>query len=393
MLIECSISNCLIFIPFIFPIFFQIEAYINKEYIKQDNKPFKLFRYFLSHIFAIIFIIIIKCRSKPGRYSSINNSLLKKRKENKRSSIWINPLDIQQKKLKIGKKIKSVLFLIILSIISILSNVYNKNFKKNEFEHGKLSIGIFFEIIHFVVLSMIILNEKLYIHHNFSLWIISFTLLILTISFIITEKEETILKALLFYFLIALFYCSYDVLGKKYMLLYFISPYTVMLYIGLIGCFILIIYDIITYFHYKEWSGIIICFGKNISFKFVFIFLGDIFLQFIWNLGIWLTIYFFNPCYFIISELISEGIYFYFFDLPNHKNDSKYSWINIILYSVSYFINIVASLVFNEIIIINCFGLNEFTKKKIRERERLETLSTFNNVIDRDSRNMFNSIN
>ena len=385
MLIECSIKNCLIFIPFIFPVFFQLEYLINKKFIQYDNIIFKVFRYYLSYTLSIICLLIIKCRSKPGRNSTLNNELLNSRNRNRKNSIWINPLDIEQKKLKKGKKIRSIFFLLILSIIGIISNLFHEKYKAG-IEIGKQSIGIFFEIINFIVLSMIILNVKIYSHHKFSLGIISFTLLILTISFIIYTDEDKIIKALWFYFLNAFFYCLYDVLGKKYMLLYFHSPYNTMLYIGLINSCILIIYDVISFIYFKEYNGIIKGFQENFNFSFVYIFSGIIFLEFLWNLGIWLTIYFFNPCYFIISESISETIY-YIFDLLIYGNKNNFSLFNIILYSISYFINIISSLIFNEIIIINCFGLSQFTKKKIEERERLDTLIAFKRIIN--SKNSF----
>ena len=385
MLIECSIKNCLIFIPFIFPVFFQLEYLINKKFIQYDNIIFKVFRYYLSYTLSIICLLIIKCRSKPGRNSTLNNELLNSRNRNRKNSIWINPLDIEQKKLKKGKKIRSIFFLLILSIIGIISNLFHEKYKAG-IEIGKQSIGIFFEIINFIVLSMIILNVKIYSHHKFSLGIISFTLLILTISFIIYTDEDKIIKALWFYFLNAFFYCLYDVLGKKYMLLYFHSPYNTMLYIGLINSCILIIYDVISFIYFKEYNGIIKGFQENFNFSFIYIFSGIIFLEFLWNLGIWLTIYFFNPCYFIISESISETIY-YIFDLLIYGNNNNFSLFNIILYSISYFINIISSLIFNEIIIIDSFGLSQFTKKKIEERERLDTLIAFKRIIN--SKNSF----
>ena len=119
-----------------------------------------------------------------------------------------------------------------------------------------------------------------------------------------------------YYFIYAFLYSLYDVLGKKYTNLYFDSPYNIMLKIGLIMSIMLIIYDIILYYYFEDYrgkySGIIVGFKTNLdkldkSFIFFFI---SIFFEFLFNAGIWLTIYYFNPCYFIISELISECILF-----------------------------------------------------------------------------------
>lgn len=393
MLIELSISNCLIFIPFIFPIFYRIVSYINDKYINEFIF-FKLFRYYLSHTMSIIFIIIIKCRTKPGRYSSVNK-LISKKNKSRNNSIWINPLDIVQKKLKKGQKRKSIYFLILLLIISFISNFSHQKFKKYKMKYGKQSIYILFEIFFFILFSMLILHDKLYNHQLFSFGVISFTLLIVIIYLIIDLDEKIILNAIWYYFINSLFYGLYDVLGKKYMNLYFDSPYNIMLKIGLILCIILIIYDITLYYYVNDnsgkYSGIILGFKNNTNILdisdnsnkdkkfFYFIFSLSLILEFLYNVGIWLTIYFFNPCHFIISELTSEFIYFIYDLIVSSDEKNK---IEIILFSASYTINIISSLVFNEIIIINYFGLSKFTKKRIKERERLDTLFAFNNYID-----------
>ena len=51
--------------------------------------------------------------------------------------------------------------------------------------------------------------------------------------------------------------------------------------------------------------------------------------------------------------------------------------------------NIISSLIFTEIIIINIKGLGYYTKKKINERERLDTLFTFK--LARETTNTLNS--
>ena len=65
----------------------------------------------------------------------------------------------------------------------------------------------------------------------------------------------------------------YDVLKKKYMNIYFYTPYFIMVTIGFINSFILLIYDIITYYSNPEISGIIIGFNNNINI------ISDVFLS------------------------------------------------------------------------------------------------------------------
>ena len=154
-----------------------------------------------------------------------------------------------------------------------------------------------------------------------------------------------------------------------------LGEYNIMFEIGIIITILLLIYDIIAYFFFKDNSGIIIGFQENINeFKYILLFILSIILEFSWNLGIWLTIYYLTPCHFIISESISEYIYYtfdYYFFKDEKEND--YYIYDIILYSFCYIINIFSSLIFNEIIILNFFGLDYYTKKRIQERGREDT--------------------
>ena len=152
------------------------------------------------------------------------------------------------------------------------------------------------------------------------------------------------------------------------------SPYFMMFIIGVVNTSLLIIYDIFAYNFNREISGIIIGFQENItSVGNFFGFILDIILNFFWNLGIWLTIYFFTPCHFFICEYINE--YFRFMK-DNNSSSGFYSTPNIVIFSFLYCINFFFFLVFNEVIILNFCNLDYNTKKRIRGRMKLEDSST-----------------
>ena len=166
-----------------------------------------------------------------------------------------------------------------------------------------------------------------------------------------------------------------DVLGKLYMVKFFISPYLFMFLIGSINSILLLIYDFFAYFINPDVSGIIIGFQNNIlSVGDVFLFILDLMVQCIWNLGIWLTVYYFTPCHYFISEYISE--YVYYMITAVEKNEGFYSTVNIVIFSISYFINFLCGLFFNEVLILNLFGLDYNTKKRIEERLQKENEET-----------------
>ncbi len=60
MLVEFSDLNFKILILFIHPVFIKIQDEVKKLYLKDNNFLSKTFKYFASHIFAFIPLLIIK---------------------------------------------------------------------------------------------------------------------------------------------------------------------------------------------------------------------------------------------------------------------------------------------------------------------------------------------
>lgn len=170
-----------------------------------------------------------------------------------------------------------------------------------------------------------------------------------------------------------------------------------MFWLGLLASSLLLFYDIIAYFANPSVSGIIIGFRDNINNAGdFFLFLVDLLVEYIWNLGIWLVIYYFTPCHYFIPEYISE--YFYYMlkvTDEDNKTNNFYSNVNCILFSICFILNIIFILIFNEVIILNFWKLDYNTNKRIKEREKGEFRNTnrelgimeddTNDSFDRDS--------
>ena len=174
-----------------------------------------------------------------------------------------------------------------------------------------------------------------------------------------------------------------------------------MLIIGFVIGFILISIAIIRYLVVSE-SQIFQGFYDNIiskdSTKYIFFFLADIISQFIFNLGLWITVYYFTPCHTIISENMMEILYF-IYDFKYNKdywNKNKFHW-NFWLLPIVLILNLICSLIFNEIIILKFCGLDFYTKIRIQERVRQESDLMIYNVDktteNESSRNSFSSEN
>ena len=380
MWIEFSEFNIKLLIPLIFPVFKRLQDFEKKSYIIKDNQLFKTFRYFTSYILSFVFLIIIYLRTRKKNSEEIEK---KETLENRITlsqsmSISISSNTIEDLKIKNTKKmkIKSYLFLALLCAMGLFCYFFRYFFEKDEYRNAKQSIGIFFDIAGYIILSYLILKQKLYLHSYVTMGIIGFILLILFIISTFYIEGEYILKSFVYYFCYSLSFVLYDILKKKYMILFFNTPYFMMLVIGIVNVIFALIYDVIAYNVDDDgnYEGIITGLRLNVTTAgSFFLMVLEIFLQFFWNLGIWLTIYYLTPCHYFISEYISE--YLYYMENANNSNgDEFYSTVNIVLFSISYFINFFCCLVFNEVIILNFCGMDYNTKKRIKERTSNERM-------------------
>ena len=156
----------------------------------------------------------------------------------------------------------------------------------------------------------------------------------------------------------------------------------------------MLLYDIIAFFVNREVSGVIEGFADNVNnVKSVFLFIVDLIFLFISNLGIFWTIYYYTPFYLIISEFISELLNYYI-QLIQYKQGSHieegnflFDQYNIAIFSVIFFINLICSLIFNEIIILKFCKLEHYTKKYIKERASSDASSLLTEEFSSTSEN------
>ena len=167
-------------------------------------------------------------------------------------------------------------------------------------------------------------------------------------------------------------YALFNTLEKYYFNTYMGSPYHLMFFVGLISLCIIVPYEIITVLAASKdelYNGIF--YQIELNFKsnklYPLIFIGDIISAFFWVAGIHLTVYFFTPCHFITSEAISQILS----TLIGNTLKERTITIKIIIYAL-FGIIFLASLIYNEVFIINFWDLGKNTKKHIIERERIE---------------------
>jgi hypothetical protein len=378
--IEISIQNYKLIFIFIFPVFGVAHNRMRDKYLFSYHEYFNILIYYISYTLSFIPLIIYlilnrqKARERLSIQSlkSINDDLEIK------GDMVTKQLTQEEKKQKKINLIRTIIFFIVLCSISLAYNHFNfESFVE------KKTIGLAYKIPEYFLLSYFILRYKYHIHHYIPLIINTLSLIAKYILTIIqAEAQEYIGKHVWFYFLFSFTFCTLLVIGKYYMDKYEKPPYLIMFIIGIVMGFILISIAIIKYLVTSD-CQIFTGFSENVnSTESILWFLGDVFTQFLYNLGFWITVYYFTPCHTIISENIMEIMY-YIYDYKGNEAywiDNKFYW-NFWLMPVILVINFICSLIFNEIIILKFCKLDYYTKIRIQERERKDS-QKMNMLID-----------
>ena len=331
---------------------------------------------FLAHITGglLYFISSIRSETEKTRYEAKNEN------EQGRKSLRL----IYNK--KIIKKNKLTISIIIFIISFIFTFPYIREIVySNEFEFEERLYYLFFVPI----LSKIILKKGIFRHQLSSLFISFLGFIIFFIPFFIEIKNndlKEILIANIFTLIEAIFHSLYLVLTKYLMHYYYLSPFLCILLIGVIG-FVLSILGFI----------IVSIFKKNNIFYDAFILLKDMEIKYyilllfiyiiicIYHIFIFLVIFYFSPILSCISDIVNPLFSMIFEALM----DNDYKTIHLILKSFGYILILFAAFIYNEIIILNFCGCNEYTSICIKERGNEELHSIRNSESDAQSEENF----
>ena len=104
MFIEFGEINKKLLILIIYPIFIQLRKFIKKQI--NDNHFFDLFRFYFIYLLSIIFVLIIKHRSRSSITTVKSHSSKEIIYNEVNNPVWVNPLKIQEENLLKEKKIK-----------------------------------------------------------------------------------------------------------------------------------------------------------------------------------------------------------------------------------------------------------------------------------------------
>ena len=335
--------------PFLSPIFIFIREILLEHAKGKTSGIRKILQYEfndgLMHSACILLYIIIYYRTR--RAKNFNEDY----KKFKIKSISSNDKKRTTNKLK-------VCFIIITIAIG-----YNNYISSKMLLKGKTIFEIrIYHVIFNTIFCKIILGYEIYRHQLFSLILILIGWIFISIPIFLKFTTKDIYYNILFLFG-ALFYPLYLVLLKYIIENYYISVYLDMFFIGII---LLVISTILTIINssmvYSNLSDLINIFDFAYDKLLIFLaFASGTIVKYIFCV----IIVNFSPNIFVLTNVISS-IITWIYNVGYKKNPDTTS--NIIFLSIGYFIILVSCLIYNEIIILNFFGLNKNTIYNINER-------------------------
>ena len=328
----------------IFPIISGISHFIY-NFIFSKKKPEFLNYPFLISIgssfdmcFSLILLIISNKRSKKVIKNEQYNETIKK------------------------KRIQKMLFISAIAIMDFSQTIFSCFALKSK---SPLNFRIldFFTIC---IFAFFMLKIQFYKHQNFC--IIIFIIIALTSIIKQIPQVKGNIVRIISDFILEMSFCFAIILDKYVMEYKFCSPYELCFYHGFI-CLILYGFTFIVFIIFKN-SKYLNDFSEyynNINNKETIIILAYMVFNFIYNISIFITNSNLNPFYILFTLIIRE--------IEVIILDPKNNWelyINIVMI-ISLFLT---TIIFNEIIEINCFGLEKNTIKNMERFASCESISS-----------------
>ena len=380
--INCNISFIYVLIYWLLEIFVRLIMYYKWEYFKISDDAAETEYMFLiypsiSKLFSGILIIYINCVvSKKSGYKN----------KNKVKLIYKNP---------IGKKTKyyylKLLFISFLEILSYSFYFIFFLFMKGENENisSKTAKDVFtlLDIIIRYILSIIILKIKIFKHHIWSIFaiIIGFFLIVpFDICDVYFEEEINNVVASIYIGVISLksvFYPLENTYVKKFFNEFYVLPEYLLFSIGVVEVIIFLIITPILY------ALNVLKFNFNFGTEIVTMTIIYIFTKAVREYILIKFIYLFSSQFvaFLIISLPISGSIMDIINFIRTKDKSQipvYAYISFPFELISLGFIIFGTLMYDEIIIVNKFGLNFNVKKGIIERALIDTKSTIPEEIE-----------
>ena len=324
-----------------------------------------------SNLFIVFLFCIEKIRAKK------NNMKIEKVEKIKKEELIYN------KRYFVG--LRKLLKLIILTstfnfipriIIFFLFYFVNDD-SKFGYSPVMSSVSIFY-ILATSLLSRIFFSSYFYKHHFVSLAINIFGLIINAIIDIRNLNKKYNLILFVINMAGTISYSLASISGK--FLLTYVTPYALQLYIGLVQIVYLGILFIPLFFIERNGENIFVNFFDVLDgYKIILLYIGVMIFICCYGVFIWIIINKFSPNDYALSMMVENMIdkLFEYVLKPETFTDNIFiSIIQIII----FILLIIGICIHNEIIVINKWGLNDYTKSNIAMKGELELLEANNTM-------------
>lgn len=308
----------------------------------------------------------------------------------------------QEEKLKVSKRMYLYLFILCLFNLfayclpmiemddnKMLNKQLNEKLRMLNIQlNGELK---FIKILFISLLCKLVFSHKLY-RHQISAMVLILIGMVINLSTLLILKIDLIqyddpLKAIGL-FLLCFIISSIQIVGEKYLFnKYKISPYDLMFYEGLFGVFFLSISEGFLYYFTCP-NFISECnHGDHYNITFDFITLFQKKQYFLLYILLWLlcnayinyfgrqAVFYYSPTTESISDALGGIVFFIYikFIYVRFTPPRDDSFIESLIPFIGYFFIILGSLMYNEIIILYVFGLEENTMKEVSKRAGEDT--------------------
>jgi hypothetical protein len=366
-----------------------------------SNKFFNIYIFTISNLMSAVLFCIVKVRSRRKNKKLKKQELsLRPKKDSQTSSKTMNLELIYEKKSPVNKcKLLRRTFVVSVADLSAQYFVFIF-YIFFEISRIQIDVVLIFNILSKYILSRLILKTNYYKHHHLSflLNILCFVLFSLTdIQSMYRNWNTNIIYFICIKIFCTICYSLEDVVGKKALIEEFLSPYAIIFYKGLYELILLIIGSIPFFFLDVNDKNIFSNFIPKLnSFKKILLIFLLMFFNFLYNVLIWIINDRFSPNDLAITMII-EGITDQFDTLIFHFDEFKNHLFESIYKIIIYLILIIGAFIHNEILIINAWGLDEYTKGNLAKKsiedfknahKRSLTQSSFNLEDNRESKDI-----
>lgn len=346
------------FIALAVPIFCMLTTYLQKKELEsyKDIKEYPFFfNIFISKILSILFVLLNKILSNENSLNRVET------KTKRRYHMLVNN--------KI-RKTKTCFLLLCISILELIFK-YDGYKIRNIKNYIELKLG-FLLIVPFF--SVFILKKKFFKHHylSFGLCIIAFILVCSsTFLYDIKPKKEEQLRHLFYSIPLGLAF----VLIKYLYETSFLDAFSFLFYDGILCIIIpIIVIGIITIIKGSDdftenMKGVLLLFDENRIVLFIFV----VICSFGYYLTNALTIYIFNPSLMVMIDILSPIFRWVieFIEELFGEREKNTIWIPI-LKGIGFFIIILSSIIFNEILILHFYGFDKNIEVNLKKRANKE---------------------